>query len=124
MNHEPPFAYLLLLYSTFFFCLVKLIHQSYIHIKKTNLSLDGVLSLGESLLSLLLLEGLSLGVSNRESSSDSSGLLGAQVLGNVLLGLVELTELFSLGEVDDSQDLGNSLSNLVNLGRLDVVARG
>lgn len=89
---------------------------------QNNLGLDGVLSLGESLLSLLLLEGLGLSISDRESSSDSTGLLGAEVLGDVLLGLVELTELLSLSDVDDSQDSGNGLSNLGDLVGLDLVA--
>lgn len=62
-------------------------------------------------------------LSNSKSPSDSSGLLGTEVLGNVLLVLVELTELLSLGEVDNSQDSGNGLSNLRDLSGLNTLGR-
>lgn len=97
-----------------------MINTPVIHTDK--LSLDSILSLRESLLLLLLLNSLSLGLGSRESSSNSSGLLGTQVLGDVLLGLVELTKLISLGKVDDSQDSSNRLSDLRDLSRLDIVA--
>lgn len=99
-------------------------HKYNITIGKENLGLDGVLSLRESLLSLLLLDGLGLNLSSRESSSDGSGLLSTQVLGDVLLGLVELTELVSLSEVNDSKNSSNRLLDLVNLGGLNSVGGG
>lgn len=49
-----------------------------------------------------------------KSSSNSSGLLGSEILGGVLLALVELTELVSLGEVDNGQNLGDGSSNVTN----------
>lgn len=114
---EPTFACYIMTWQTTINYLALIVTH------KTYLSLDSVLSLGESLLSLLLLESLSLSLSNSESSSDSSGLLDTEILGDVLLVLVELTELLSLSEVDDSQDSGNRLSDLRDLGRFDALGR-
>jgi hypothetical protein len=54
-----------------------------------RLSLDGVLSLGEVDLLLLLLLGNEAGFVLGESSTDGTGVLGAEVQGSVLLALVE-----------------------------------
>lgn len=47
-------------------------------------------------------------------SSDSSGLLGSQVLWLVLLASVESLDALSLVSVDDSQNTGNVLSDGVD----------
>lgn len=47
-------------------------------------------------------------------SSDSSGLLGSQVLWLVLLAGVESLDTLSLVSVDDSQNTGNVLSDSVD----------
>lgn len=51
---------------------------------------------------LLLLHRLKLGLVCGQSSSDSSGLLWAEVEREVLLSLVEESQLVALGSVDDS----------------------
>jgi hypothetical protein len=56
---------------------------------KHRLSLDGVLSLGEVDLLLLLLLGDEAGFVLGESSTDGTGVLGAEVQRSVLLALVE-----------------------------------
>ena len=79
------------------------------------LSLDSVLSLWESdlLLSLLFsnLGSFELG----QSSSQSSGLLGSQVLWLVLLTLVQFSDSLSLVLRDNSQDTSDVLSDSVDL---------
>lgn len=80
-----------------------------------RLSLDSVLSLWESnlLLSLLFsnLGSFVLG----QSSSQSSGLLGSQVLWLVLLTLVQFSDSLSLVLRDNSQDTSDVLSDSVDL---------
>jgi hypothetical protein len=64
---------------------------------------------------LLLTDGL-LGLLERsQSSAHSTGLLDTKIQGDELLLLVEETELFTLGLVDDGQDTGNVLAGLSNL---------
>lgn len=86
-----------------------------------NLSLEGVSSLGEVGLLLGSLGGLGRGLGSGESSSDGSGLLASEVLGEELLVLVELTDLLSLGEVENGQNSGNVLSDIVDLGELTAL---
>ena len=81
---------------------------------KRCLGLDGVLSLWESDLLLLLLLSGSGSLELGQSSSQGSGLLGSQVLWLVLLTLVQLSDSLSLLLVDDSQDTGNVLSDSVD----------
>lgn len=75
--------------------------------------LNSKLPLGEvdALLALLLCDkgGLVLG----EASADSAGLLGSEVEGEVLLALVEEAELGALVGLDDGQDTGNGLAEVV-----------
>lgn len=76
-----------------------------------DLSLEGVNLLweGKSTLSGLLSD--SGGILGRQGSSQSSGLLGSQVLRDVLLAGVQGSDVLSLVGVDDSQDTGNVLSD-------------
>lgn len=55
-----------------------------------------------------------------ESSADGAGLLGSEVEGSVLLALVEQAELGPLVGVDDGEDLGDSLADVMNAGELGV----
>lgn len=80
-----------------------------------ELSLDSVLSLWESNLLLSLLFSDSGSLELGQSSSQSSGLLGSQVLWLVLLTLVQLSDSFSLLVVQDGQDTGNVLSDSLDL---------
>lgn len=86
----------------------------YIHEQYLSLSLNSEFSLreGNSLLSGLVsgLVSFELG----QLSSDGSGLLGSQVLWLVLLTGVESSDVFSLVQVNDSQDTGNVLSDGVD----------
>lgn len=86
-----------------------------------HLSLDGELSLGESDGSLLGLFGLDRLFFLGQSSSQSSGLLGSQVLGDVLLAFVEASDGFSLVLVDDSQNSGDVLSDNVDSGQRSLL---
>ena len=72
---------------------------------------------------LELSRSLSIELGSSESSSNGSGLLGSKILGDVLLALIQLSELLTLSVVDDGQDASNRLSDLVQLGRLDVAVR-
>lgn len=67
------------------------------------------------------LGSLGSGLGRGESSSDSSGLLTSEILGQELLVLVELTDLLSLGEVENGQNSGNVLSDIVDLGELTAL---
>lgn len=72
--------------------------------------LDGVFALGEVLLALLGLLQLSRGVLGGQAAADGTGLLGAEVEGQVLLVLVEQAHVVSLLGVDDGQDAGDRLA--------------
>ena len=75
--------------------------------------LNGVFSLREVRLALLrLLQLLGL-VLRRQTTTDSTGLLRAEVERQVLLVLVEETELRALLEVDDGQGAGDGLAEIV-----------
>jgi len=91
---------------------------------KARLCLDGVLSLGEVCVPLLLLLSDERSLVLGESSADGAGLLGAEVKRSVLLALVEEPELSPLVGVDDSKDLGDSLADVMNAGELGVGATG
>lgn len=111
---------------------------------KARLCLDGVLSLREVCLLLLLLlrdeRSLVLG----KPSADGAGLLGAEVKRsvpnnvsyepwmnsffffclNALLALVEQPELSPLVGVDNGEDLGDTLADVMNAGELGVGTSG
>jgi len=57
-----------------------------------------------------------------ESSADGAGLLGSEVEGSVLLALVEQAELSPLVGVDDGEDLGDSLADIMDASELGVGA--
>lgn len=63
-------------------------------------ALDGLLELAS---------GINLG----QTAADSAGLLWAEVKWHVLLVLVEQAELCALVGVDDGQDLGDGLADIV-----------
>lgn len=85
--------------------------------------LNGVLPLRESDLSLSLLlqdeRSLVLG----ESPTDGAGLLCSEIKGEVLLALVEQAELSALVRVDDGENAGDGLAEVVAVvgkERLDI----
>lgn len=77
----------------------------------TKLSLKSELSLWVSDSGLLSSDSLLGLFSVSEGSSEGSGLLGSQVLWNVLLTGVEGSDGGSLLQVDDGEDSGNVLSD-------------
>lgn len=80
--------------------------------------LDSELALWEVEGALLgLLKGL-LGLVLGKTSADGAGLLWSEVEWSVLLVLVEETELGALVGVDDSEDLGDGLANIVAMKRI------
>lgn len=82
--------------------------------------LDGVLALGEVHVALLRLVELGAGLSGGQASSDSASLLGAEIQRQVLLVLVEQAELGALLEVDDGEDAGDRLADVVAIWRMSV----
>jgi len=78
--------------------------------KSGRLSLDSKLALREVSKLLLLLDGLLVGLNLGQTTTDGAGLLGTEIQGGVLLGLVEQTKLFTLGLVDDGQDASDGLA--------------
>jgi hypothetical protein len=85
-------------------------------------SLDGELPLGEVRLALLGLLQNPRGVLGGQAAADGASLLGPEVKGQVLLVLVEEAELSTLLRVDDGEDAGDRLADIVDLGEL--AARG
>ena len=75
--------------------------------------LDGKVSLGEVDLLLLLLLGDARSILLAQCSADGTGLLCAEVEGQVLLVLVEDAQLRALVDVDDGQDAGDRLADIV-----------
>ena len=75
--------------------------------------LDSVFALREVLRALLRLLELPGGVLGGKTATDGTSLLGAEVEGHVLLVLVEQAELVSLLGVDDGQDTGDRLAEVV-----------
>ena len=78
-----------------------------------SLSLDGVLALWEVGGALDGLLELASGINLGQTAADSASLLWAEVKWHVLLVLVEQTELCALVGVDDGQDLGDGLADIV-----------
>ena len=75
--------------------------------------LNGVFSLREMCLALLrLLQSLGL-LLGRQTTTDGTSLLGAQIQGQVLLVLIKKPELRSLLEVDNGEDAGDRLAQVV-----------
>ena len=85
--------------------------------------LDSVLALGEVRVALLGLLKSALGVLGRQTSADGAGGLGPQVERLVGLVLVEQAELVALLDVDDGEDAGNGLAQVVAIGPA-VLAKG
>ncbi len=83
-----------------------------------HLSLDGELALWEVDGTLGGLLELASRVLLGEAAADGAGLLWAEVQWHVLLVLVEQAELSTLIGVDDSQDLGDSLADIVAISRV------
>lgn len=75
--------------------------------------LDGELPLGEVRLALLGLLQNPRGVLGGQAAADGAGLLGPEVKGQVLLVLVEEAELSTLLRVDDGEDAGDRLADIV-----------
>lgn len=75
--------------------------------------LDGVFALREVLLALLRLLQLSRGVLGGQATTDGTSLLGAEIEGQVLLVLVEQAHVVSLLGVDDGEDTGDRLAEVV-----------
>ena len=82
-----------------------------------SLSLDGVLALWEVGRALDGLLKLASRVLLGETATDGTGLLGAEVEREVLLVLVEQAELGALVGVDDGQDLGDGLADVMAVMR-------
>jgi hypothetical protein len=75
--------------------------------------LDSILPLGEVHVLLALLLGDERSLVLGESSTDSTGVLWSEVKRKVLLVLVEEAELSALVGLDDGQDTGDRLANIV-----------
>jgi hypothetical protein len=75
--------------------------------------LDGELPLGEVGLALLGLLENPRRVLRRQATADGAGLLGPEVKGQVLLVLVEEAELGPLLRVDDGENAGDRLADVV-----------
>lgn len=75
--------------------------------------LDGVLPLGEVDGLLGSLRGLEGSLVLGQAATDGAGALEAEIKRQVLLGLVEKTQLLSLLGVDDGQSPGDGLANIV-----------
>jgi hypothetical protein len=82
--------------------------------------LDGVVSLGEVGLLLLLLLGDARGILLAQSSADGTGLLCAEVEGKVLLVLVEDAQLRALVDVDDGQDASDGLADIMAVRKSEM----
>lgn len=88
-------------------------YHTFLHRAPTLLRLDSVIPLGEVPLPLLLLLGDAAGLILGEGTAQGAGLLGSQVEREVLLLLVEETELVALGGVDDGQDTGDGFADIM-----------
>lgn len=78
-----------------------------------NAHLDGKVALGEVAKLLLCLLGGDALLLGGEGAAHSTGLLAAEVEGKVLLVLVEDAELRALVDVDDGEDTGDRLADVV-----------
>jgi hypothetical protein len=86
------------------------------------LGLDGVIPLREVALPLLLLLGDAALLVLGEGAAQGAGLLGPQVEGQILLLLVEEAQLVALGRVDDGQDAGDGLADVVAVNPFPLVS--
>ena len=84
----------------------------------TKLSLEGEATLREVSLLLDLLGGLERLLVGRESATQGTGLLAAEVLRHVLVAAKSLTELSLLGLVVHGQHAGDRLADKADLGEL------
>lgn len=87
---------------------------------RRHLGLDGVLPLGEVDGALALAVGGAGSLVLGKTAADLAGLLDAEVEGQVLLVLVEQTQLGALVGVDDGQDAGDGLADIVAVGEMLV----
>jgi hypothetical protein len=78
-----------------------------------NAYLDGIFPLGKVSRPLLRLQQGLLALVLAQASSDGTGLLRSEVEGEVFLVLVEEAELCSLVGVDNCEDLGDGLSDIM-----------
>lgn len=83
--------------------------------------LNGVLPLGKVDLPLPLLLGLLVGLVLGHAAAESTGVLGPEVEREVLLVLVEQTELRALVEVDDSEDTSDRLADVLAVGGVSII---
>ena len=86
----------------------------------TFLGLDGVLPLGEVDGALALALGGAGSLVLGETTAQLTGELGAEVEGQVLLVLVEQTQLSALVGVDDGQNAGDGLADIVAVSEMLV----
>jgi len=89
-----------------------------------HLCLDSILALWEVHSLLGGLDGLETSLVLGETTSDSAGLLWAEVQWDVLLAGVQDTELMALVGVDDGEDTGNVLADIVDPVQLGRSAAG
>lgn len=82
--------------------------------------LDGELPLREVGELLLALLGDNFPLVLGEAAADSAGLLGSEVEGSVLLVLVEQAELLALCGVDDGEDTGDGLADVVAVYNVNI----
>lgn len=82
--------------------------------------LNGVLPLGEVDLLLDLLLGLLGGLVLGESATQGTGVLGSEVEREERLVLVEQAELGTLVEVDDGENAGDRLANVVAVNLVSI----
>lgn len=75
--------------------------------------LDSVLPLRKVGLLLLRLQSLPCRLVLGQPSPDGTGSLDTEIEGQVFLALVEDAQLLTLGSVDDGQDTGDGLANIV-----------
>jgi hypothetical protein len=88
-----------------------------------NAYLDGIFPLGKVSRPLLRLQQSLLALVLAQASSDGTGLLRSEVEGEVFLVLVEEAELCSLVGVDDCEDLGDGLSDIMAIDAEKLVIR-
>jgi len=85
--------------------------------------LDGILPLGKVSRPLLRLQQGLLALVLAQASSDGTGLLWSEVEGEVFLVLVEQSELGSLVGVDDCENFGDRLSDIMAIEAVQLVIR-
>lgn len=83
--------------------------------------LNGVLPLGKVDLPLPLLLGLLVDLVLGHTAADGAGVLGPEVEREVLLVLVEQTELRALVEVDDGEDTSDGLADVLAVRGVSIL---